>query len=103
VQALLERYRHAVEVKNVDEVAQLYVAFSERQREALRAYLATANDLTVELADVSITAHESGMAVSFTRSDHFTDVKSNRPVRLEVRLTKVLVQENSTWKIGSGQ
>lgn len=103
IRAMLERYRQAVEVKNVDAVAALYVAFSERQRDALRAYLATANDLVVELADISITPQDAGVVVSFTRRDRFTDAKSGRPVRLEVRLTKVLLQEQSTWKIGSGQ
>jgi TolB-like protein len=103
VRALLERYRQAVETKNIDEVARLYVSFSDRQQAALRAYLANATDLSVELVNVTITAQEPGVAVSFTRRDRFTDAESGRPVRLEVRLTKLLVQEQSTWKIGSGQ
>jgi TolB-like protein len=103
VRAFLDRYRQALEQKNVDDVAKLYVSFSPRQREALQGYLATAKDLAVELDDVTITPHDAGVAVSFTRRDHFTDAQSGRPVRLEVRLTKVLVQEHSDWKIGSGQ
>jgi TolB-like protein len=103
VRALLERYREAVQRKDVDAVGALYVSFSDRQRDALRTYLASADDLSVELADITITPHESGVAVSFIRRDKFNDAKSGRPVRLEVRLTKVLVQEQSTWKIGSGQ
>jgi len=54
VRDFLERYRRAVEAKNIDEVAALYVSFSERQRAALRGYLASANDLTVELDDIVI-------------------------------------------------
>ena len=53
VRDLLERYRAALQTKNVDEVAALYVSFSERQRDALRGYLANAKDLTVELADIA--------------------------------------------------
>jgi len=103
VRDMLERYRAALQTKNLDEIAALYVSFSERQRDALRGYLANAKDLTVELADIVITSHGSDVAVSFTRHDRFIDAQSNRPVRLEVRLTKVLVREQGTWKIGGGQ
>ncbi|HSP98919.1 MAG TPA: caspase family protein [Candidatus Dormibacteraeota bacterium] len=103
VREMLERYRRAVESKNLDEVAGTYATFSERQRTALHTYLDTANDLAVEISDVTITPHEGGLLVSFVRRDHFTDASSGRPVRLEVRLTKVLVREQSSWKIGSGQ
>ncbi|MFN8640571.1 MAG: hypothetical protein U0802_02495 [Candidatus Binatia bacterium] len=103
VRELLERYRRAVESKSLDDVATVYVTFSDRQRTALRTYLATANDLEVEIADVSITPQEGGILVSFVRRDRFTDASSGRPVRLEVRLSKVLVREQAAWKIGSGQ
>jgi TolB-like protein len=103
VRAFLERYRHALESKNVDEVAALYVSFSDRQRAALQSYLANAKDLVVELSDIAITPHGKDVAVSFIRRDRFTDAESSRPVRLEVRLTKVLVWEQSTWKIGGEQ
>lgn len=103
VRALLERYRRAVESKNLDEVAATYAAFSDRQRTALRTYLGTANDLAVEIDDVTITPQEGGYMVSFVRRDRFTDASSGRPVRLEVRLTKILVREQASWKIGSGQ
>jgi len=103
VRDLLEHYRRALQIKSVDEVAALYVSFSERQREALGGYLANANDLTVEMADIVIVPHGADVAVSFTRHDRFVDAKTGRLVRLEVRLTKVLVREQSTWKIGGGQ
>ena len=103
VHAFLERYQHALESKNLDEVAALYVAFSERQRAALHSYLANAKDLVIELSDITITPHGADVAVSFTRRDKFVDAQSARPVRLEVRLTKVLVWEQSTWKIGGEQ
>ena len=103
VRDLLERYRRAVEGKNLDDVAAVYVTFSDRQRTALRTYLDTANDLAVEITDVSVTPQDGGVLVSFVRRDRFTDASSGRPVRLEVRLTKVLVREQAAWKIGSGQ
>lgn len=103
VRALLDEYRHALERADVDEVASLTATFSERQRAALRAYLANAEGLTVELTDIAITPHDDGVAVSFTRRDRFVDRQTQRPVRLEVRLTKVLVREQGSWKIGGGQ
>lgn len=103
VREFLERYRAALASKNVDEVAALYMSFSDRQRDALRGYFANADGLTVELSDVTITPNESGVAISFTRRDRFVDAQSGRLVRLEVRLTKVLVREQSSWKIGGGQ
>ena len=102
VRELLERYRDGLVSKNVDEVASLYVSFSEPQRDALRKYLDGASDLVVELVDVAIAPHGSDLTVSFTRRDRFLDAESGRLVRLEVRLTKVLVREQSTWKIGGG-
>ncbi len=102
VRDFLERYRQALTAKNADEVASLYASFSDRQRAALRGYFANANDLTVELTDVTMTPHGSDVDVSFTRHDRFIDADSGRLVRLEVRLTKVLVREQSTWKIGGG-
>ncbi|MEO8602730.1 MAG: nuclear transport factor 2 family protein, partial [bacterium] len=103
VRDLLERYRLALQSKNLDEVASVYAAFSERQKNALRTYLANAKDLVVEFSDIQVTPSDGGVTVSFVRRDHFTDAESGRVVRLEVRLTKVLVREQSTWKIGSGQ
>ena len=103
VGALLERYRLALESKDLDAVAATSVTFTERQRTALQKYLANARDLVVEIADVRVTPHDGGVVVSFVRRDHFTDAESGRPVRLEVRLTKVLIREQGTWKIGSGK
>ena len=75
-----------------------------RQRDALRTYLDNANDLDRRDRRRHASRRTSDdVAVSFTRRDRFIDAESGRPVRLEVRLTKVLVREQSTWKIGSGQ
>ncbi len=103
VRALLERYRLALQQKDLDAVAALSVSFSDRQRAALRAYFANADNFVVEIADVTVTRGDDGVTVSFLRRDRFDDAESGRPVRLEVRLTKMVVQEQATWKIGSGQ
>lgn len=102
VRALVERYRRAVQDKQIDAVAATYVTFSERQRAALASYLGNAEDLQVEVDDLRLTPHDDGIAVSFVRRDRFTDASSGRPVRLEVRLTKIVVRDQDTWKIGGG-
>ncbi|MFI5398746.1 MAG: caspase family protein [Candidatus Binatia bacterium] len=98
----LEEYRQALEHKDLDTLAALYAVFPDRQREALRAYLANAVDLKVDIADVEITPRGNEVAVSFTRRDQFIDQESGKPTRLEVRLTKIFVREGGKWKIAGG-
>ncbi len=99
---VLEEYRVALENKDLDQLAGLYVAFSARQRQALHEYLANAAGLTVELADVTVAPLGDAVAVTYTRRDHFIDRESGKPQRLEVRLTKILVPDNGGWKITDG-
>lgn len=101
VTAFLERYRQALESKNLDALAALYQSFSDRQRAALGGYLANAKELAVELTGVTMAAQGADVAVSFTRHDRFVDAQTGRTVRLEVRLTKLLVPEQGSWKIAS--
>jgi TolB-like protein len=103
VRQVLEAYRENLERKDTAALASLYVSFSDRQQKALRNYLEAAKDLRVEIDDVTIAAHGEGMAATFTRRDQFTDRETGRPVRLEVRLTKILTLENGSWKIGGGE
>ena len=102
VDAVLESYRVALEQKDLDQLGVLYVNFSERQREALQQYLASADGLNVELSDVRIAPLGDGVAVSYTRRDTFVDRDSGKPQRLEVRLTKILVLDGNQWKIRGG-
>jgi len=102
VDAVLESYRVALEQKDLDQLGVLYVNFSERQREALQQYLASADGLNVELSDVRIAPLGDGVAVSYTRRDTFVDRDSGKPQRLEVRLTKILVPDGTQWKIRGG-
>lgn len=96
--AVLEQYRRAHETRDIDALAQLYVSFSERQREALREYLSSAEDLHVELTDVRVETTNGGVTVTYTRRDRFRDRESGRPVELEVRLTKILVRHGGAWR-----
>jgi ketosteroid isomerase-like protein len=102
VNQVLEEYRVALEQKDLDHLAGLYVAFSARQREALREYMENAAGLTVELADVTVAPLGDAVAVSYTRRDYFVDRESGKPQHLEVRLTKILVPDGDAWKITDG-
>lgn len=99
---VLEQYRLALEHKDLDHLTTLYVTFSERQRAALQEYLENAAGLSVELVDITVAQVADGVAVSYTRRDHFIDRASGKPQRLEVRLTKILVPDNGQWKIRGG-
>ena len=102
VRQVLEEYRRALEQKDLDHMAALYVSFPARQRDALRVYLDNAAGLSVEVVDVTIAPRGDGVAVSYTRRDQFVDKGSSKPQRLEVRLTKILVREDGKWKIAGG-
>lgn len=99
VRALLEEYREGHEKKQIDRLADQWVAFSTRQREALRRYLDQADDLTLELSDLAIEPHEQDVTIAFTRIVRFVDRESGKPVRLELRQRMVLVRLNDRWKI----
>lgn len=99
VRALLDEYREAHEQKQVDRLADQWVNFSNRQREALRRYLDQADDLTLELSDLAIEPHERDVTVAFTRVVRFVDRESGKPVRLELRQRMVLVRKSDKWKI----
>jgi TolB-like protein len=103
VRQVIEAYRSALEHKDLPRLEALYTAFSARQREALRAYLENATGLTVTFSDVTIEPRGDEVAVSYTRRDQFVDKESAKPQHLEVRLTKILVRENGTWKISGGR
>ncbi|MBI3783235.1 MAG: caspase family protein [Deltaproteobacteria bacterium] len=99
VRKLIEDYRQALERKDLDRLAQLYVSFPTRRRESLRQYFENARQFAVEVADLTMMPHGDDIVVSYTRRDHFIDGESGKPVNLEVRLTRVVVRQGGTWKI----
>jgi uncharacterized caspase-like protein len=99
IAAFLERLRAAIESKDASRVAESYLEFSDRQREALQSYLDAADNLEIEFSDIATDREGPHLAVSFTRRDRFDDRKTGREVRLEVRLTKILVMDDDRLKI----
>ena len=99
VRKLFEEYQQALQAKDVDHLATLYVSFSDRRREALRAYFDNARAYEAEIADVTVVPHGNETAVSYTRRDRFVDRGTGKPINLEVRLTRIVVREGGKWKI----
>ncbi len=99
VRKLFEEYQQALQAKDVDHLATLYVSFSARRRDALRTYFDNAKDYEAEIADVTVVPHGNETAVSYTRRDRFVDRGTGKPISLEVRLTRIVVREGGKWKI----
>jgi TolB-like protein/ketosteroid isomerase-like protein len=99
IRALLERYRTALEAKDVDTLAAIHVAMSEAQRAALARYFDNAAGLTVKFSSFDILYEGNEALATFTRSDVFKDVRSGRETTLEVRISSMLEKQEGTWKI----
>lgn len=100
VRRVLAAYRTTLQNKDLDGLAALYVSFSSSRRAAQQQYFDSAVDLEIEVDDIVVEPHATGLVVSYTRRDRFTDRTSGRAVRLEVRLTRIFVRDGDTWKIG---
>ena len=99
IAALLDMYRGALETKNIAMLSTLQTELPEAQRQAYAAYFSTARDLAVTFNDVDIIVVGDDALATFTRLDTFTDVRSGRPMRLEVRINSTLVKQTGAWKI----
>jgi class 3 adenylate cyclase/TolB-like protein len=99
VKQLLERYRAALEAKNLDELAAIYLTLSDTTRDALTRYFESAKELTVQFTGVSVLFEGDEALATFTRSDKFRDVQTGRDVNLEVRVSTVVAKANGAWKI----
>jgi len=99
VQQLLERYRNALEAKNVEQIAGIYVEMTPGMRDALARYFATADALKVRFSDFDILIEGNEAVATFTRNDEFKDARSGRDVHLEVRVSSVVARQDGAWKI----
>jgi class 3 adenylate cyclase/TolB-like protein len=99
VKQLLERYRAALEAKNLDQLAAIYLTLSDNTRDALNRYFQSANELKVQFSDVTVLFERDEALATFTRSDKFRDVQTGRDVNLEVRVSTVVAKADGAWKI----
>jgi ketosteroid isomerase-like protein len=99
VQQLLERYRTALESKNVDRIAAVYVEMTPGVRDALARYFATADDLKVRFSDYDILIEGNEAVATFTRNDQFRDTNSGHDMQLEVRVSSMVAKQDGGWRI----
>lgn len=99
IQALLERYRVALEAENLAAIEALHVALPDPMRDALRKYFENAERLRVQFSQVDILVEGNEALATFTRSDDFVDASSGVPVHLEVRVSNVVTRQDGTWRI----
>jgi ketosteroid isomerase-like protein len=98
----LERYRRACEQKDLALLSEVYDRLSPAQIDANRRYFENARGLEVSIEEIDVALGQDKAAVSYTRRDRFIDNETGRPTKVEVRLTKILVRVNDTWKLVSG-
>ena len=101
IRQILERYRQAYEKKDLTLLNNVYDTMTTTQREAHAKYFHNAQGLQVTIRDVDIAVRGNEAVVSYTREDQFIDIKTEQTVTLNVRLTKILVRTDGTWKIAS--
>ena len=99
----LDRYRRAVEERDMQALAGVYAEFTPEQRDAQERYFANVRDLKITIDDVDIAVVRDEAAVSYTRTDDFVDVRTGRPIHVSVRTTKILRLENGEWKLVAGK
>ena len=99
IRALLERYRAALESRDMARVESLHAALPTPMRDALLQYFQGAADLRVQFSKLDIVVEGDDALATFTRSDDFLDAQTGTPVHLEVRVSNVLTRRDGGWKI----
>lgn len=99
VRQLLEQYRAALEAKNLERMAAIYVALNDQMRDSLKRYFENAQDLKVRFSNFDILVEGDKAVATFTRNDDFKDANSGRDAHLEVRVSSVVTKQEGQWKI----
>ncbi len=99
IKELLEIYRLAYEQKSLELLTGVYEVMSDKQRAARVRYFENTTDLQVAIQDVRIAVRGNNAIVSYTREDQFTDKRTGKGVKVDVRLTKSLARIEGQWKI----
>jgi hypothetical protein len=103
VRALIKQLRMALQSRQYQAVASLYVTVPPQQENAFRKYFDYVKDseFTVEFEPVEppIVFSQEGASVIFLRRDTFVDPDSRDFVRLVVKTRALLTREGELWKI----
>jgi ketosteroid isomerase-like protein/TolB-like protein len=99
VRQLLERYRTALEAKDLNQLTAIHIAMNEGMREALARYFTAADQLKVQFSNFDILVEGDEAVATFTRNDDFKDSRSGRDMHLEIRVSSVIAKQEGAWKI----
>ncbi|HLK11336.1 MAG TPA: adenylate/guanylate cyclase domain-containing protein [Candidatus Binatia bacterium] len=99
VRELLERYRTALEGKDMNKLAAVYVSLPDPMRGALERYFQNAQDLKVQFSNFDILVEGNEALATFTRSDDFKDAQTGKPVHLEMRVSSIVAKQDDGWRI----
>ena len=100
VLAVIERYRLAIQSKEVDELDALYIAMPDWLRMAFERYFGNAANLAVTFSNVEVDDISNDVAlVTFTRRDEFQDRRTGSPAKMELRVTSICERTPAGWKI----
>jgi class 3 adenylate cyclase/TolB-like protein len=101
--AVLERYRRATEAREIRALAGIYEEFTPEQQAAQQRYFDGVRDLRIALDNIDVAVVGDEAVVSYTRTDEFADARTGKPMRVSVRLTKVLHRADGSWKLAGGK
>jgi ketosteroid isomerase-like protein/TolB-like protein len=96
---VIERYRRAMEARDLPALGAVYTEFSAEQQAAQERYFANVRDLKISIDNPDIAVVGDEAVVSYTRADDFVDVRTGRPMHVAVRLTKILRRQNGEWRM----
>ena len=99
IRDLLDRYRQAMEHRDLAALGALYSDFPDSLREAQQRYFDNVRELRVSIDNVDTAVVGEEAVVSYTRTDYFTDIRTGRQMHVAVRVTKVLRQTDGAWKL----
>jgi hypothetical protein len=99
VRAVLERYRVALEARDVEALAPLQTGMTAEQRAALVRYFANTRDLTVQLSRIEILLAGDDALATMTREDTFRDAATGERTVLKVRVSIRLERREGTWRL----
>lgn len=97
----LREYKKAWEKGDIETLKELGHISSEKEEGKLRHHYQYVHDVKVSIQNEIIEVHDDNnhATVSFDRTDAWTDERGNRHQRILPRITKILRNENNTWKI----
>src|SRR5262249_50548100 len=93
VRGLLDRYRSALEQKDLEGISRLYVELTPSMRDAFAQYFRDAVGLKVQFSNYDIVIEGGEALATFTRVDTFKDVEDGHDVRLQVQVNSLIAKQ----------